>query len=222
MFETRWSAVIPALLTLGSILLLPGTGRAHCDGMDGPVVMAAQKALASGDLDLVLVWVQARDEAEIQQAFERALAVRGLGDDARELADRYFFETLVRIHRAGEGAPYTGLKPEGSDFGAAIPLADRAVVTGEIEPLADLITHRIHRGLLERHAGVMKARSYESSDVEAGREFVRAYVDFVHYAEATHHAAITPAGEHAAEQTHGGHAVDEPGTAAPSDHPRRR
>jgi Family of unknown function (DUF6448) len=41
--------------------------------------------------------------------FQRILLLRRLGHEAKELAARFFFETLVRIHRAGEGAPYTGL-----------------------------------------------------------------------------------------------------------------
>jgi hypothetical protein len=95
------------------------------------VVQAAQKALETGNVHLVLIWVQKPDEAEITEAFQKALAVRKLNAEAKELADRYFFETLVRIHRAGEGAPYTGLKPAGRDLGPAIPAADKASREGE-------------------------------------------------------------------------------------------
>ena len=65
-------------------------------------------------LNLVLVWVQKDDEAELRRAFHRARSVRKAGGEAKELADLYFFETLVRVHRAGEGAAYTGLKPAGA------------------------------------------------------------------------------------------------------------
>ncbi len=97
-------------------LIMPAKVFGHCDGMDGPVVQSAQRALAKGDVNLVLVWVQANDEAEIRKVFAKTMAVRKLNAEARELADLYFFETLVRIHRAGEGAPYTGLKPAGRDL----------------------------------------------------------------------------------------------------------
>ena len=112
-----------------AIALLP-RASAHCDGLDGPVVQAAQKALETGNVNLVLIWVQKPDEAEIKRAFDHAQAVRKLSAEARELADRYFFETLVRIHRAGEGAPFTGLKPAGRDLGPAIPAADNALRDG--------------------------------------------------------------------------------------------
>src|SRR3990172_9984859 len=98
---------LATLFTLGVILLFPNSAMAHCDGMDGPVVKAAQKALASGDVNLVLIWVQKEDEKEIREAFDRTLEVRKLSAEAKELADMYFFETLVRVHRIGEGAPYT-------------------------------------------------------------------------------------------------------------------
>jgi hypothetical protein len=109
-------------VTLVFLALAPARAFAHCDSLDGPVVKAAQKALATRNPALVFIWVQEKDEREIQQAFEQTLAVRALSPEARNLADRFFFETLVRVHRAGEGAPFTGLKPAGLDLGPAICL----------------------------------------------------------------------------------------------------
>ena len=94
-------------------------------------VKAAQKALEMGNVNLVLIWVQKTDGNEIEKAFQKTLAVRKLNRQAKELGDTYFFETLVRIHRAGEGAPYTGLKPAGRDLGPAIPTADKALETAK-------------------------------------------------------------------------------------------
>jgi tetratricopeptide (TPR) repeat protein len=37
---------------------------------------------------------------------------------------------VVRIHRAGEGAPYTGLKPAGLSEGPIIPIAEKAIEIG--------------------------------------------------------------------------------------------
>jgi Family of unknown function (DUF6448) len=114
-----------AVALMLAAIIDPYTAYAHCDGLDGPVVKAAQKALAEDNVNLVLIWVQKDDEAEIKRAFEKTVAVRKLNPEARELADMYFFETLVRTHRAAEGAPYTGLKPAGRDLGPAIPAAER-------------------------------------------------------------------------------------------------
>ena len=184
------------LLTLTGVMFTSTPAAAHCDGMDGPVVKAAQRALATGDVNLVLIWVQMADEQEIRQAFDRTLAVRKLSDEARELADMYFFETLVRIHRAGEGAPYTGLKPAGRDLGPAIPLADRVLTTGEIAPLVSLIADETRQGLIERFEQAVNASKYSPSDVEAGREYVRAYVTFIHYVERAHESATQPVAGH--------------------------
>lgn len=189
MNTVRRIAIVSTLLSLGFTLPIPGSVMAHCDGMDGPVVKAAQQALASGDVNLVLVWVQKGDEQEIRQAFDRTLAVRELGPEARALADMYFFETLVRVHRAGEGAPYTGLKPAGRDLGPAVPLADEVLSTGNLEPLAELITDEARNRLSEAFDHVVRARDYSPGNVEAGREYVRAYVRFVHYVERAYEAA---------------------------------
>ena len=97
------------LSTISIALLAPRLASAHCDTLDGPVVKTAAKALETGKVAPVLAWVKAEDEAAIKTAFAETLAVRKLGPAAKELADRYFFETAVRLHRAGEGASYTGL-----------------------------------------------------------------------------------------------------------------
>ena len=155
----------------------------HCDGMDGPVVTLARKALESGNVNLILPWVRAEDEGEIRTAFEHASSVRKLGAEARQLADTHFFETLVRIHRAGEGAPFTGLKPAGRDLGLAVPASDRALEDGSIERVVTLLTDAVREGLRERFDMAYSRKNFDSSDVRAGREFVEAYVPFIHYVE---------------------------------------
>lgn len=178
------------LFTIAGLLALtlavPQRALAHCDGMDGPVVKAAQKALATGNVNLVLTWIQFQDEPEIRKAFTETLAVRKFNPAARELADRYFFETLVRVHRAGEGQPYTGLKPAGRDLGPAIPAADKAVEDGSVDSLASTIAAAAGNGIRERFKQVAARKRYANDEVAAGREYVSAYVEFVHYVETLH------------------------------------
>lgn len=170
-------------------VVAPARALAHCDGLDGPVVKSARKALETGNVNLVLIWVLKKDEAEVVRAFDKTLAVRKLGGEARELSDTYFFETLVRIHRAGEGEPYTGLKPAGRDLNPALEAADRAIDTGEIAPLADLLNKAMRDQLAEQFKRAARAKNYDKDAVEAGRQFVRAYIEFIHYVERTYDAA---------------------------------
>ncbi len=165
---------------------------AHCDGLDGPVVGAARMALQTGDLNRVLIWVRPDDIGEIRRAFKEALATRKFGPQAQELADRYFFETLVRIHRAGEGAPYTGLKPAGRNLGPAIPAADRAVETGSLDELTRLLTEAVRQGLHTHFHDIMAKKPFRTDDVTAGREFIESYVTFIHYVEGLYKAAAQP------------------------------
>lgn len=179
---------------------------AHCDGMDGPVVMAAKKALETGNVNLVLIWVQKKDEGEIKMVFQKTLSVRKLNPEAKELADRYFFETLVRIHRAGEGAPYTGLKPAGRDLGPAIPAADKAVVEGKIEPVIKLLTDQMREGIYENFKHVVAKRNFKKDDVEGGRKYIETYVIFIHYVERLYEAAKGAVhGHHPEHEEGGGH-----------------
>ncbi len=179
------------------IVFLASSGAfAHCDGLDGPVVKAARQALEDGDVNRVLIWVQKNDEAEVRRAFAQTQAVRALSPQAKELADRAFFETLVRLHRAGEGAPYTGLKPAGRDLGPAIPAADRALQEGSPEPLQALLTAAVQNGLREHYQEVLARKDFRSDDLAGGRAYVQAYVEFVHYVERLYQASTQPARGH--------------------------
>jgi hypothetical protein len=160
------------------------------------VIKAAQKALETGQANLVLMWVQTQDEAEIKEAFQKTVAVRQLSPEAQELADRYFFETLVRVHRAGEGAPYTGLKPAGRDLGPAIPAADQALEAGSAESLLRLLIGSVHDGILGQFKEVMTKKHFDNDDVAAGQAYVRAYVLFIHYVERLYEAANHPVSGH--------------------------
>ena len=104
----RWAAIAAVFLGLSAS---SGSAFAHCDTLDGPVVAAARKALDTGNVNLVLIWVQKKDEADIRKQFEKTVAVRKAGGQAKELADMYFFETLVRVRtRDGRTLERLGLR----------------------------------------------------------------------------------------------------------------
>jgi hypothetical protein len=188
-----------AALALALTLVVPARVLAHCDSLDGPVVRAAQTALETRNPALVVIWVQEKDESEIRGAFDRTLAVRALSSQAKELADRFFFETLVRVHRAGEGAPFTGLKPAGRDLGPAIPAADKAIESGALEPILELLTDTIRARLRERFGEVVAARAFPADDVAAGRGYVKAYVEFIHFVERVYESTATAPHGHFSE-----------------------
>lgn len=189
-------SLLIAAIIVGGCFLVPLQAAAHCDTLDGPVVKDAKAALEKGDVTPVLKWVRKSDEGEIRAAFGKTIAVRSKGRQAKELADMYFFETLVRIHRAGEGAPYTGLKPAGTELSPAVVEADKALEKGEAAHLAHLVNDAVSKGMRERFAHAAEARARADETVEAGREFVAAYVDFVHYAERLYEDAVHPVVHH--------------------------
>ena len=193
-----------------------GSALAHCDMMDGPVVTLAQKALEKGDVTLVLPWVAKEKEGEIREAFDLAVAVRGKGTKEKKLADRYFFETLVRVHREAEGAPFTGLKPAGLDLGPAIPAADRALETGDPKPMLALIEEKIHEGIHKYYVEAMEKKKHAGESVEAGRAYVQAYVPYLHFVERLYVDATTPIAHGAADV--GGARPGHPEPAAAGKH----
>jgi hypothetical protein len=145
----------------------------------------------------VLKWVKKDNEQEIKQAFVKTLAVRSKGPEAKELADTYFFETLVRVHRAGEGAPFTGLKPEGTELEPAVAEADKALDKGSASDLIKMLTQDVSAGISRRFAEVTENKATANTSPAAGRAYVASYVEFVHYVESLHQAALGSAANHA-------------------------
>ena len=180
----------PVLLTafviaaLGAVTPLPAS--AHCDTLNGPVVQAARLALKTGEVTPVLKWVQPAAEVDVRAAFTRTIEVRAGSPAARDLADTWFFETVVRLHRAGEGEPFTGLKPAAVD--PALDAADSALETASGEDLIKLVVAHVSGELRARFVRTLEARQHADHNVDAGRAFVAAYVDYVHYVEALHNA----------------------------------
>jgi hypothetical protein len=169
--------------------------HAHCDSLDGPVVRDAMAALQSGDSTIVRKWVAADQEPELVEVFAHALAVRKLGVQARGVADRLFFETLVRLHRASEGEAFTGLKPAGS-VDPGLQMADEALAAGSPRELVDDLVAAVREAVEARFAAVREAERHSDDSVAAGRAYVSSYVEYAHLVEQLHelatHGAASP------------------------------
>jgi hypothetical protein len=197
------AAFAPAL-AMAVVLAGPGAAFAHCDTVDGPVAKAALRALDTGNVNIALPFAPATAEAEIRARFDAARKVRNMGPEARSLADRSFMETVVRLHRQGEGASFDGLKPAGTDFGPAIPAAEAVVDGGSLDNLQALLARDVDAGLKERLAHVRQAQrapkeAKAPEEVAAVRARVSAELGFITFAEGVRQAAHGAAGEHHAE-----------------------
>ncbi|MDW7678898.1 MAG: DUF6448 family protein, partial [Bacillota bacterium] len=154
---------------------------------DGPTAVDGIKALESGNINHALKWIMPEGEEELTHIFQLSLKVRRLNDDARELADRYFLENLVRIHRAGEGAPYTGLQPVGVPIDEKVAAADTCIETGDLTPLKGLVSPEEIPELEKRLRKALALKHFDVNDVQAGREYIEAYVSFFKFAEGEEH-----------------------------------
>ncbi|MDO9280731.1 MAG: DUF6448 family protein [Pseudomonadota bacterium] len=179
---TRPVSVLVRAVLVALALAFAAPAFAHCDTIEGPVVADARTALDTGRTDPVLKWVDPASEAEVHDAFTRALKVRALSPEARDVADRYFFETVVRLHRAREGEPYTGLKP-GTAVEPIVVAADAALASGDGTALVEDLESGLEAELRARLERAVAARAHKDESVDAGREFVEAYVSYVHYVE---------------------------------------
>lgn len=168
----------------------------HCDSMDGPVVTAARQALEAENLNLILPYVRSEGEAEVICAFGKVLPLRKNGAQMREVADLYFFETVVRVHRAGEGALYSGLKPAGLDVGPVIPLAEQAIEAGSPDELIEALTDIVQAETRKRFERVMQLKKHANGPVDQAREYVEAMLGLQVWSHHLYQSAISePHGE---------------------------
>ncbi|HWI84071.1 DUF6448 family protein [Ramlibacter sp.] len=163
------------------------SAHAHCDTADGPAVTDGRRALETGNLNLALKWIQSDGEAELVDVFHKALAVRKLGPLAAEVADRLFLETLVRLHRMGEGVGFTGIKPSGSVIDPVVVAADRALETGDDGEVIGMAPPARRAELHRRFQLALAKKAFDVDNVPAARDFVAAYVSFFKFAEGEDH-----------------------------------
>ena len=175
--------IILSFLLFTALIITSHTCFAHCDTKDGPVVAAAIKAIKQNNINYVLIWVNPAYEREIKEAFQSTLKVRVLSPEAEKLADNYFFETLVRLHRIGEGMAYTGIKPAGTPIDKKILAADKSIALGNLSPLNDLVPKDKSAELKKRFEKVMLLKNYDVNNIPAGRKYIEAYIQFFHFAE---------------------------------------
>jgi hypothetical protein len=203
--KAAWAIIV----ALGISVLLTEKSRAHCDTMTGPIIPEAKAALEKEDMTPVLKWIKPEKEAELKTAFEKAVKVRGQSDEARELADQYFLETLIRLHREGEGAPFTGLKD--GPVAPIVAMADQALNEGSADALTEHLNEHLSQAIREKFQRAMETRAHKDESVEAGRRFVEAYVIYTHYVEGVYET-ITSApghdGEESVRKAHGAEHAD--------------
>ena len=201
-------SMLGIVAAVGIMVMSPLTASAHCDTMEGPTVADGFKAMDTNNINYVLKWVQPKYEKEITEKFNLSMKVKDLSTNAKVLAEQYFFSELVRVHRAGENAPFDGLKPYGTPIDEKVKAADKSIEVGNLSPLEGLLEKEKMPELKERFERVMSLKNFDVNNVEAGREYIEAYVMFFKFAEGEeeHHGAVEGHGavaSHGAASAHG-------------------
>lgn len=195
------------VVAVGIMIFSPLTASAHCDTMDGPTVKDGIKAMDENNVNYVLKWVMPEYEKEITDKFNLSMKVKDLSPESKELAEQYFFSELVRLHRAGEDAPFDGLKPSGTPIDEKVKAADESIAVGNLSPLEGLIEEEKIPELTERFEKIMALKDFDVNNVEEGREYIEAYVMFFKFAEgeeADHHGEAA----HSEEAVHSGETIN--------------
>ena len=176
---------ILAVMMIALIAIMPQPLSAHCDSYDGPLIKDALKALETSNVKPVLKWIDEKYEPEIISLFDKTASLRGGDKEVYAIVEKHFLETLVRLHREGEGAPFTGLKPAGS-ASPVIVMADQAIASGEVKTLTTQLDAHLNKVLIDRYNEVMEKSLRKDNSAAEGREYVKAYVEYTHFLEAIH------------------------------------
>jgi len=179
---------IATFLLIGTFSI---SANAHCDTMDGPTVIDGQKSMKENNINYALKWVQPNFEKELKEAFNLSMKVKDLSPESKQIAEKYFFGELVRIHRQGEDAPYTGVKPAGTTIDKKVLAADKSIEIGNLSNLENLIEKDKKAELKKRFDQVIALKNFDINNVDAGREYIEAYVKFFKFAEGEEHHAHT-------------------------------
>src|SRR5690554_760431 len=184
--EKGLRAYMLGLLLAGAFLLISISSFAHCDSYDGPVIKDALKALDQNKVELVLKWIEPQQEKEVISLFDKTYKLKKGDKEVYTIVEKHFLETLVRLHRETEGAPYTGLKPAGS-MTPLVEMADKSIANKSAEEVIDAVTTHLEQVLRERYATVSKLSKSKNNSVKEGRAYVEAYVAYTHTLEALEH-----------------------------------
>lgn len=187
-------------LFVSVLLFIAGTlpASAHCDSYDGPTVKDAITALETKNVKLILKWITPEREGEIIKLFNKTYSLRSGDKEIYAIVEKHFLETLVRLHRESEGAPFTGLKAAGTTK-PIINMSDQAIADRNIDSFITKFSNHLGKVIREKYAKVEMLDKVKDESPEQGRAFVAAYVDYTHTIEAIHDI-IAPEGGSAAHK----------------------
>ena len=95
-------------------------------------------------------------------------------------------DSLVIIQTVSWSAglvPFTGVKPSGTPIDDKILAVDKSIETGNLSALKGMVSADMLPELTERFEKVMSLRNFDVNNVEAGMEYIEAYVQFFKFAE---------------------------------------
>lgn len=172
--------VITAIALLLALGLVITESYAHCDRKNGPVAKAAKEALKTGEFSKVVIWVGEDQEEELKKKFQQSRSVYQKEGASKALAKEYFMETAVRLHRATEGMPFTGLKPA-KPAAKDIQIAEKALRTGDLDPVMDMFSSKLEDKAQKWFQKALEAKKHKDKSIEAGREWTDKYVKYIVY-----------------------------------------
>jgi glutaredoxin len=153
----------------------------YCETRNGPAIRAAKRALETGNVNYVLIWVPEESEKKLKNLFEKTFCEYKARKDGADITIDWYLETVNRLHKLGENRQYACIKTAGLDESPVILIAEKAIETGDAKEAIRFIPKACEDDFRYRFQHVLDKKNYDVNNLSAGRAFVTAFIDFIVY-----------------------------------------
>jgi len=148
---------------------------------NGPVIIAAKKALETGNPNYVLIWVPEESENTLKNLLEKTFCERSTRKNIQNRGIDWYFESVNRLHFTCRWPHCPGMTSDGSDMKMIVSMVERAFETGNCEEICGVLPIAHTAEVKLRFHNVMNKRNYTVDDIAAGRAYVSAFIAFIAY-----------------------------------------
>jgi hypothetical protein len=153
----------------------------HCKTRNGPAVRAAVRALETGNVNYVLIWVPEEAEKKLKNLFEKTYCEYKVRKDGAHVTIDWYLKTVNRLHKLGENRQNTGITTAGLNESPFILIVENAIETEDPKEAIRVISEAREDDIRYHFHQVLDKKNYDVNNISAGRAFVTAFTDFIVY-----------------------------------------
>lgn len=149
------------------------------DSHNGPMMIAAKRALETGKAHHILIWIPEKSENTLKNLLEKVCCKRRIQADGHDRIVDWYFETISRFHSGYYGPHNLNISTKTPEEKSIIFLVESACESGNFEEITTVIRDTPTGEMRQRFDDVMKKRNYCEENIAAGRVYVSVFTYFI-------------------------------------------